>query len=169
MTLGIFFPSQRTGKQAAQGASSVATGPNALARQRFTHVGIIVRDLERVARTYADLLGVGLSPIRTVNLAFPGRKGDGRGRARIAYLRKRGVALKLIEPLGPSPLQDFVSRRGSAIHHIGFDVGSRLRDTIRWLERCGGRQVLGHADRGYAQIDLTRQLGLVVELGGTPN
>jgi methylmalonyl-CoA/ethylmalonyl-CoA epimerase len=136
--------------------------------RRLTHIGIVIRNLEETARTYADVFGVASSPVRLVKFVAPGRARADCGIAKIAHLRTRGVVLKLIEPVGPGPLREFVERHGSGVHHLGFEVGENLPHLIEELGRQGGRQVLGRSECGYAHIDLTSQLGLVLELSGQP-
>ena len=161
-------PGVHVGKadQLVSGRQANGTAPPAL--RRLTHIGIVVRNVEETVRTYANVFGVGSSPVKLVKFIVPGRPREGRGVAKIASLRTRGVVLKLIEPVGPGPLRDFVERHGSGVHHLGFEVGENLPHLIEELERSGGKQVLGRSGCGYAHIDLTSQLGLVLELSGVP-
>jgi methylmalonyl-CoA/ethylmalonyl-CoA epimerase len=136
--------------------------------RRLTHIGVVVPDIEETARMYGEVLGVASSPIKVVKFVAPGRARADCGIAKIASLRTRGVVLKLIEPVGPGPLRDFVERHGSGVHHLGFEVGEKLPHFIEELGRSGGKRVLGGSGCGYAHIDLTSQLGLVLELSGVP-
>jgi hypothetical protein len=88
--------------------------------------------------------------------------------ARIAYLRLRGVAIKLIEPQSPGPLRDFLDSLGNRAHHLGFDVGAAFSQVLARLTSLGGRILLGRPDLGYTLVDFSEQMGLVIELTGAP-
>lgn len=79
---------------------------------RIHHVGVIVRDAEAAAETYAR--GFGLEP-----LAMEERAGV----SRVAFLRMGETLLELIEPLGPeSPYAAALRTRGEGAHHIALEV-----------------------------------------------
>lgn len=167
--LGAAFgisPPWTNGPPNASGAD-LNIGGEALSRHRITNIGIVVRDLEEASRGYAEVLGLGVSQIKSVDLALPGVSIVSHGAARIAYLKQHGVAIKLIEPRGPGPLQDFVQRYGNRAHHIGFEVGHYFPLAVARLEALGGTVILGRRELGYALVDMTKTLGLVLELSGT--
>jgi catechol 2,3-dioxygenase-like lactoylglutathione lyase family enzyme len=164
--LGISQP--WTAAQARMRSVDASVGPEALARHRLTNIGIVVHDLEEARRAYGEVLGLGVSQIKTVDLSLPGVSIVSHGSARIAYLKQHGVALKLIEPQGPGPLQDFLDRYGNRAHHIGFEVGHHFPRAVARLEALGGTVILGRRELGYALVDLTKQLGVVLELSGAP-
>ncbi len=97
-------------------------------------VGIVVRDAAASAAAYAALAGVAAPAVETV-------RGDEP--ARVARVRLANVAVDLIEPTGPpgGAWRDFLDTRGQGVHHLAV--------------RTGG---------GGARIDLTTQLGLLVEV-----
>jgi methylmalonyl-CoA/ethylmalonyl-CoA epimerase len=76
---------------------------------RFDHVGIVVSDLERAVRTFADLLGARLvaggteagAQVRSAFVEYPG-----------------GGKLELLQPIGPGPMADFLGKRGEGVHHF---------------------------------------------------
>jgi DNA-binding HxlR family transcriptional regulator len=139
-----------------------------LVHHRVTNVGIVVRSVEDTARAFSDIFGLGVSPMRAVDLALPGISIVGHGAARIAYLRLNGVAIKLIEPLSEGPLADVLERHGNRAHHLGFDVGRSFSAVLARLEGLGGRILLGRRDLGYTLVDFGDACGLVLELSGTP-
>ena len=100
----------------------------------MAHIGIVVRDAAASAAAYAALAGVAAPPVEAA-------RGDEPARA--ARLRLANVAVDLIEPTGPpgGAYRDFLDTRGQGVHHL----------TIR-------------TSSGTQRIDLTRQLGLRVEL-----
>jgi hypothetical protein len=163
---GITRPWPSGAPEAAVGVDADA-GPAALGRHRITNIGVVVRDLEEASHQYGEVLGLGVSPIKSVDFALPGVSIVTHGAARIAYLKQRGVALKLIEPGAPGPLKEFVERYGNRAHHIGFEVGGHFSPVLAHLEALGGTMILGRRELGYALVDLTKSIGIVVELSGT--
>lgn len=147
----------------------LAGGDDLLSHHRVTNVGIVVRSVEDAARSFADIFGIGVSPIRAVDLALPGVSIVGHGAARIAYLRLNGVAIKLIEPTSEGPLADVLARHGNRAHHLGFEVGRSFSPVLTRLESLGGQILIGRRDLGYALVDFSEAFGLVIELSGTPD
>jgi len=139
-----------------------------LVQHRVTNVGIVVRSIEDTARAFFDIFGLGVCPIRAVDLALPGVSIVNHGAARIAYLRLNDVALKLIEPTSSGPLTDVLQQHGNRAHHLGFDVGESFSAVLVRLERLGGRVLLGRRDVGYALVDFGDPSGLALELSGAP-
>lgn len=151
-----------------QTAVPLSGSKDLLAHHRVTNVGIVVRSVEETARAFSDIFGLGVSPMRAVDLALPGISIVSHGAARIAYLRLNGVAIKLIEPLSSGPLADVLARHGNRAHHLGFDVGRSFSAVLARLEGLGGRILLGRRDLGYTLVDFSEAFGLVIELSGTP-
>ena len=134
---------------AVVGAAAASAGgqPIALAAQdggaaRITHVGIVVRDVERSARAWAELVGSAPPAVGTT------QAGGAGGTARVARLRLGNVAVELLQPVGPGPYRDFLGARGQGVHHVG-------------LQAAGG--ALGAAGAGARFIDVRQRLGLLVE------
>ena len=142
-------------------------GAELLSRHRVTNVGIVVGSIEETAGAFSNIFGLGVSPIRAVDLALPGVSIVSHGAARVAYLRLNGVAIKLIEPLSDGPLAHVLQRHGNRAHHLGFDVGRAFPVVLARLEELGGRILLGRRDLGYTLVDFSDAFGLVLELTGT--
>lgn len=151
-----------------QTAVPLSGSKDLLVNHRVTNVGIVVHSVEETARAFSDIFGLGVSPMRAVDLALPGISIVSHGAARIAYLRLNGVAIKLIEPLSSGPLADVLARHGNRAHHLGFDVGRSFSAVLARLEGLGGRILLGRRDLGYTLVDFSEAFGLVIELSGTP-
>src|SRR5262249_51397655 len=70
----------------------LSSSPGALSNRRVTHIGIVVSDVDRAARAYADLFDVEMPRIRNGTPHFPVRAHAGAGAAaRIATLRQSDV------------------------------------------------------------------------------
>jgi len=77
-----------------------------------THIGIVVRNVERSARAYADLVGVAPP---TIEKHTPDTK--------VALVHLSNVTLELIEPTGNDggTYRHFLDTRGQGVHHIGLE------------------------------------------------
>ncbi|HLW58485.1 MAG TPA: VOC family protein [bacterium] len=93
---------------------------------RIHHVGIVVRDAEEAAETYARALG--LEPIVLE---------DYREVARVAFLRAGETLLELIQPVTEGTLwSDALRDRGEGVHHLALEVID-LRTAMTALEASG--------------------------------
>jgi methylmalonyl-CoA/ethylmalonyl-CoA epimerase len=137
---------------------------------RVTQIGLVVRDVERSARAYADLLGVEVpnviitDPLEQAHTEFRGEPTEAR--AKLAFFHLENISIELIEPIGgPSTWQEFLETRGEGIHHIAFQVDG-MDKHITLLESKGARlEQRGDFTGGsYAYIDAQKQLGLILEL-----
>jgi methylmalonyl-CoA/ethylmalonyl-CoA epimerase len=134
------------------------------------HIAVVVRDIEKSAHAYADLFGVDVpaasltDPLEKTNIQYNGKPTSGR--AKLAFLRLENITVELIEPVGgPSAWQEFLQRKGEGVHHIAFRVKGMDEDIAR-LERKGGKMIQRGDFTGgsYSYVDLTKQLGVIVEL-----
>ncbi len=166
--IGILSSWGREATPVSAPSTQVPGGMELPSRHRVTNVGVIVRSIEETARAYAEIFGLGVSPIRAVDLALPGVSIVSHGSARVAYLRLRGVAVKLIEPLSEGPLSTVLDQHGNRAHHLGFDVGRSFTAVLERLESLGGFILLGRRDLGYVLVDFRESIGLVLELTGSP-
>jgi methylmalonyl-CoA/ethylmalonyl-CoA epimerase len=93
---------------------------------RIHHVGIVVRDAEAAAETYAHALG--LEPVALE---------DYREIARVAFLRAGETLLELIQPVTEGTLwSDALRDRGEGVHHLALEVID-LRTAMTALEASG--------------------------------
>jgi catechol 2,3-dioxygenase-like lactoylglutathione lyase family enzyme len=137
-----------------------------LAGGAVAHVGVVVRDVERAAREYADLFGVPVPVVRDVPAPpFPqGTTGDRRAHPRVAHLQLANTAIELLEPVGgSSPWRDHLDRYGESLHHIAFTVPD-VPASVDALVKAGGAHVLGDATYVAAYVDMRPVLGFTVEL-----
>jgi len=141
---------------------------------RLAQVGIVVRDIERAARAWADLLGLPLPEIRVTDppeithAEYGGRPTPAR--AKLAFFHLENVDIELIEPVGePSTWQDQLERHGDSLHHLAFRLPSveAMMEKLPSLEARG----LPLIQRGdwrpngrYLYLDGTARLGTIIEL-----
>ncbi|MBM3777441.1 MAG: hypothetical protein FJW23_04255 [Acidimicrobiia bacterium] len=172
-SLGVTFePIARAIFDRLDANTTRAEPADTLGTQKVTRVGIVVRDIVAASAAYGDILGVRVPPARSVTgLQYP----EGSTSSRTASIRTtswthdNGVAIELIEPVGgPSPWSRALDRKkGNAVHHLTFDVGSRLSALISRLQAKGGTWTYGGPGGATAYIDFTETLGFVVDLTGT--
>lgn len=136
----------------------------------MVQVALVVRDIERVAESWARLLGVEKPEVieteewEKTHMVYRG--APSRGRAKLAFFKFENMILELIEPLGgPSTWSEFLERHGPGIHHIAFEVEG-MEEGIRRLEESGGELVQRGDFTGgsYAYVDARATLGAIIEL-----
>lgn len=135
-----------------------------------TQIGLVVRDIEKTSKAYADFLGVDVpewSFTDTVDKAhtiFKDRLTEAR--AKLAFFRLKNITIELIEPVGgPSTWQEFLDENGEGIHHIAFEIKG-MDEKIIQLQRKGMTLLQkGDYEGGrYSYMDSSKQLGVILEL-----
>lgn len=134
-------------------------------------VGVIVRDVETRAQTWADVFGLPVPKVITtdkVDLAHTEYQGEpSEARAKLAFFDLGQVALELIEPYGsgPSTWRDYLEEHGEGIHHIAFEVKG-MSDQVTYLSSKGIPLIQRGEYTGgrYAYVDSNQQLGMILEL-----
>lgn len=105
------------------------TGASEVKVKAITQVGIVVKDVEKVARNYWNILGIG--PWDIITCGPPQlQKRIYQGKpvyyvAKIGFARVGAVELELLEPVeGSSTYHDFLAEYGEGGHHIQYLVDS---------------------------------------------
>ena len=133
-------------------------------------VGLVVRDIERSAKAYADVFGVDVpnviitDPEEKSHIRFRGEPTQAR--AKLAFFRMGDISLELIEPIdGPSTWREFLDEHGEGVHHIAFQIKG-MDNVLAYLE---GKDISA-VQRGdytggrYAYVDSAPALGVILEL-----
>lgn len=138
-------------------------------------VAVVVRDIEKAARAYAQVFNVPVPQARETetadktNIKYRGETTTGR--AKLAFFNLGQVSLELIEPIGgPSTWQEHLDTRGEGMHHIAFRVENMDR-AVAFLDSNGCPAVQSGDFKGgcYAYIDATKDLKIVLELLASTN
>ena len=114
----------------------------AVSRDGFIQINIVVRDIEKAARKWGELLGIPTPEIR-VNHLEGGENYTYRGQPvscdlKVADIPMNGFVIELHEPIGgPSSFQEFLDKHGNGVHHIDFEVGERRDEVIQELSEAG--------------------------------
>ena len=133
-------------------------------------IGLVVRDIERSTKAYADLFGVQVpdwsltGPEEVAHTRYRGQPTQAR--AKLAFFQLGSVSLELIEPLGgPSTWREFLETNGEGVHHIAFRIQG-MAEQVGILDKRGMPPVQrgDYAGGHYAYIDSAPQLGVILEL-----
>lgn len=133
-------------------------------------IGIIVRDVARAARHYAEVFGIPLPEVIEIagdsfaHTIYRGQPSEAKGKA--AFFDLGALQMELIEPVGgPSTWEEFLRTKGEGIHHIAFKV-NEMPAAVEFLKGKGMEVIQsGGWDGGqYAYLDASAQLGVILEL-----
>lgn len=144
---------------------------NLMGTKTVVQVGILVNDIERASREFAEILGVetpqwiqtgGYEEAQTEYLGKPSA-----ARAKLAFIHVGGeLTLELIEPdHEPSTWRADLDRNGEGVHHLAFTI-SGMKEVVMKLERNGMPLIQKGEYQGgrYAYIDANETLKTVIEL-----
>ena len=133
-------------------------------------IAIVVRDIEKTARAWADLFGVAVPEWR---LTGPGDETNTRyrgqpssARAKLAFIQFDNISLELIEPVGaPSVWQEVLDAKGECVHHVAFRVKG-ADEHVAMLDAKGMPLIQSGDYTGgcYRYIDSAGTLGVILEL-----
>jgi methylmalonyl-CoA/ethylmalonyl-CoA epimerase len=142
----------------------------ALNCRNVCQIGIVVEDIERSARLWADLLGIETpswrltGPESEMHTRYHGSPTEGR--AKLAFIAMENLSIELIQPVGgPSTWQEYLDEHGEGVHHIAF----RVQDTDEHLAMLAEKglplaQSGDYATGRYSYIDSGKKLGVLLEL-----
>lgn len=143
---------------------------NVLGTNVITQVAIIVKDIEKTAKAYADFFGVEKPEAfwtDSVEVAQTEYKGESSpARAQLAFFNMGSLQLELIQPdEHPSVWRDFLEEKGEGVQHIAFVVEG-LKEKVKFMENNGVSLVQKGEYTGgrYAYMDTLKDLKLMFEL-----
>ena len=117
---------------------------NKIGLNGFIQIALVVEDIEKAAKAWADLFGVPVPPIRddkpshNPNLTYRGQEAYYGLKFAVSDCRERGFVIELHEPdEHPSTFREFLDKHGNGVHHIGFEVGERRDAIVNELEQQG--------------------------------
>jgi methylmalonyl-CoA/ethylmalonyl-CoA epimerase len=133
-------------------------------------VGIVVKDIEKTSRAYADFLGVDVpewfltDTVEKAHTVFKDRLTEAR--AKLSFFQLKNITIELIEPVGgPSTWKEFLDRNGEGVHHIAFEIKGMEENIIRLQRKGMSLLQRGDYEGGrYSYIDGSAQLGVILEL-----
>lgn len=130
-------------------------------------VAMIVRDVEKATRRFAELLGVPVPSIIMANedgsdtVTFMGQPT--KGRVRLSFFHMENLVVEFIEPTeDPTTWKEFLDTKGPGVHHIAFKAKNKMLETAARLEEFGF-PLIQNGDK-YAYVESTDDLGVILEL-----
>lgn len=136
-----------------------------------TQIGIIVRDIEKTARDYAEFLGQPLpaiNPTGTYDKALTQYYGKPtEARAKLAFLHvNQNLDIELIEPDEHDSIwREFLEKKGEGVQHIAFVINGMREITARLVDAGFPLTMKGEYEGGrYAYFDAFDKLKVDIEL-----
>jgi len=130
-------------------------------------VAMVVRDAEKAARRFAELLGVEPPKPFIANadgsdvVQFRGKSTQGR--VKLAFFKMDNLDLEFIEPTeDPTTWKEFLETKGQGVHHIAFKAKNRMLATANEIEKKG--YPLIQNGKKYSYNDAEADLGVILEL-----
>ena len=112
-----------------------------LGTNKIVQIGMVVKNIDQVAKDWAELLGVP-TPSITLTDGLPATQSVFRGkpcpaRAKLAFLNCGQLDIELIEPdENESVWREYLEKNGEGFHHIAFFVKG-MKENIQKLEERG--------------------------------
>ncbi len=145
-------------------------GNGILGTNTVVQIGIVVKDIEKTGRKYAEFLGMDLPTLKVTatvdktRAEFKGRPMAGRTKQMI--FRLENIEIELLEPdEGESTWREFLDSSGEGVHHIAFRIKD-MKEKTGLLEKDGielvqkGEYIGGR----YAYMDSVQDLKVMIEL-----
>jgi catechol 2,3-dioxygenase-like lactoylglutathione lyase family enzyme len=138
--------------------------------KKICQIAIVVKDIEKTAKLYAEIFGVpvprifSIPPAEEAHTRFRGKAT--RTRAKLAVFDLGAVVLELTQPdEEPSSWKEFLDRKGEGVHHIGFVVDS-LPATLDFLASKGmpERHSGDYPGGRYVFVESAEQLGVLLNV-----
>jgi len=143
-----------------------------LAIRNMVHIAVIVRDVEKSAKAWADLFGMEVpkwslsDPLEKAHTLYRGKPTEAR--LKTAFLKLDNLRVEIMEPVGgPSTWMEFLETKGEGVHHVAFDIKG-MDEQIANIEKKGMPLIqrgewTAYTGGAYAYFD-SPQLGVILEL-----
>jgi methylmalonyl-CoA/ethylmalonyl-CoA epimerase len=121
------------------------------------HIGIVVRDCDKVIESWSELFGLGTWNFREM--------GGGGVKLRVAFGYLGTIRIDLIQPVEGKVLHsDFLEEHGEGLHHLGFYVDDVDKEAAKLVEK--GAKILINNPGNYIYLDTGGPGGVIFELMG---
>jgi hypothetical protein len=115
---------------------------NPIDKEGFIQIAIVVEDIEKAVKAWADLLNVPAPDIQDHSAnGSPDLTYRGKAAAyglKMAVIPMGNFVIELQEPdKRDSTFREFLDKHGNGVHHLGFEVGERRDAIIAEMEADG--------------------------------
>jgi len=133
----------------------------------FIQIALVVKDVEKSAREWAELFNVPVPEIKdhsnhnNPDVTYRGKIADYG--MRMAVIRTGNWVIELSEPTGgESTFQEFLDKHGEGVHHLGFEVGDKRDALVKELEEKNYtmRQIGISSKTSWTIVDSEDRLGV---------
>lgn len=142
-------------------------GNNVVGTTFICQVAIVVRDVKKATKRFAELIGVPEPAISVANedgsdtVTYRGQPT--KGRVKLSFFNMENLVIEFIEPTeDPTTWKEFLENNGPGVHHIAFKTKDKMLETIEKLEKFG--YPLIQKGNKYAYVDSVDDLGVIIEL-----
>ena len=107
-------------------------------KNRFHHVGIVVKNISEAIDKYAAALGVDKDKVVVEVMSYMTGKGE-MEEFKYAFLplaEGENNFIELVEPITPGPTARYLEKHGEGLFHLAFE-SSNILETIRDFEEAG--------------------------------
>ena len=141
----------------------------------FIQVALVVHDIEKAAKTWADFFNVPVPEIRddapteNPNLTYRGKPAFYG--LKFAVIEAGNFVIELHEPdAHDSTFKEFLDKHGNGVHHLGFCVGDRRDDVIEELSQKGYemRTIGYYPGSSWTIVDTEDDLGVNLNIKPKP-
>lgn len=140
---------------------------NQIPMEGFIQICLVVDDIEKAAKAWADKFGVPVPDIHEANF-MPDPDQTYRGKTanykvKVANIVCPGFVLEIHQPdENPSTFREFLDKHGNGVHHLGFEVGDRRDSIVNELSEQGYalRTVGYYPGSSWTIVDTEDDLGV---------
>jgi len=107
-------------------------------KNRFHHVGIVVKNISEAIDKYAAALGVDKDKIAVEVMSYMTGKGE-MEEFKYAFLplaEGENNFIELVEPITPGPTARYLEKHGEGLFHLALE-SSNILETIKDFEKAG--------------------------------
>ena len=111
-------------------------------KEGFIQICIVVKDIERAAEKWAQLLNIPKPEVHDSHLEgnkdYTYRDKEVSCDLKVAVFDMDNFVIELHQPAGgESSFQEFIEKHGNGVHHLGFEVGDQRDAIIGELSEAG--------------------------------
>jgi len=140
--------------------------------REIVHICVVVRDVEKTARVFAEKFGIG--PFRIRNVHTPSSRANVHGEPveytlKFGHARAGPITLELVETVkGRTIYQEFLEKHGEGLHHIGVPTPVPFDAELEKWQRLGIKPLQANRmedpEEGWAYMDTQDLIGCILEI-----